>query len=838
MNEAIADQRLSSTFHRSIMLTACLSGIILCAAEGRWFPSALTPLFAVFAWLLVDEYKKFSLPLIAANSLGILALMASAAEFASGNIESKLLSGAHLIVYLSWIVLLLRKTPRQYWWVIALCLLQLAVAAVLTSAAGFGASLILMLFVLLWTLSVFSLYRVYRDNTPANSSGPANGSVTPAAFSARATRADILTGQPADHSGKAEQLISVRNGLQRDAYEPWIALRFRGLVVLSFLVSLALSFVVFTAFPRVWVPGSPFASSQSESSEERSGIFHRTGFTETVQLGEIGNLLTSNGRVIQFSITNLRSGQPTSAESFADAMGIDEIRFRGNAMGYYKDGAWSRGLTERGYRRGEEESPHVSTLARNEQADFLIEVTQDPPVSQFAFAVFPVSRIEAASGSGRILQRTVSGSMIWSSSSTIDKDAPRTFTIECSLPDDGNILNFRQWSIPRLIDSFLRSQTQQRIREYASHIFITEELEKELPSLFKISQELSLNDDGSQLPPTQRVERIMGYLAPANGFRYSLSQTRQDNELDPVEDFLLNNKSGHCEYFASACTLMLQSAGVPARLVNGFYGSELNSVTGKHEVKQHHSHAWVEAFVDDQWITLDPVPAGDRQQFVERAKSNNNLLSDLQAAFSDLWSGGIHNMTLEKQRAFFDPVLQFGTSIKQNVEEKGLWEATKAFLSELIRSPRNFFSLQGGAVTFVFLLTCAGLYRLHPLRRMMHIIQMLRERFSSKAVATESVIRFYTTFRKLCASHGMHFSASSTAMENAAAAVEFFNKRLTGTELRSIPISIAETFNRVRFGDGSLDEATMHKISNDLEAFKDALTAESATNKPGSLTSP
>ena len=42
----------------------------------------------------------------------------------------------------------------------------------------------------------------------------------------------------------------------------------------------------------------------------------------------------------------------------------------------------------------------------------------------------------------------------------------------------------------------------------------------------------------------------------------------------PIEDFLLRNRRGHCEYFASAMILLLRAEGIPARLVTGFYGAE------------------------------------------------------------------------------------------------------------------------------------------------------------------------------------------------------------------------------------------------------------------------
>src|SRR5438105_4571189 len=95
-----------------------------------------------------------------------------------------------------------------------------------------------------------------------------------------------------------------------------------------------------------------------------------------------------------------------------------------------------------------------------------------------------------------------------------------------------------------------------------------------------------------------------------------------DHELDPVVDFLINRKSGHCGYFASALTLLLRSLGIPARMVNGFKGGDWNDIAQVLNVRQKHAHSWVEALVRPApnerpiWVTLDPTPAAERNEAV------------------------------------------------------------------------------------------------------------------------------------------------------------------------------------------------------------------------------
>jgi hypothetical protein len=74
-------------------------------------------------------------------------------------------------------------------------------------------------------------------------------------------------------------------------------------------------------------------------------------------------------------------------------------------------------------------------------------------------------------------------------------------------------------------------------------------------------------------------------------------------------DFIMRNKSGHCEYFATAMALVARAAGIPVRLVTGYRVAEKSSF-GYHVVRERNAHAWVEAFVAGKgWTVRDPTPA-------------------------------------------------------------------------------------------------------------------------------------------------------------------------------------------------------------------------------------
>ncbi|MGA3293716.1 MAG: DUF3488 and transglutaminase-like domain-containing protein [Candidatus Acidiferrales bacterium] len=101
------------------------------------------------------------------------------------------------------------------------------------------------------------------------------------------------------------------------------------------------------------------------------------------------------------------------------------------------------------------------------------------------------------------------------------------------------------------------------------------------------------------------VER---YLITHYSYTLDLSGPRPQ---DPVANFLFVRRSGHCEYFASAMTVMLRSVGIPARYVTGFLPGEYNDIGGDYIIRESDAHSWVEVYFPSYgWITFDPTPPG------------------------------------------------------------------------------------------------------------------------------------------------------------------------------------------------------------------------------------
>lgn len=79
---------------------------------------------------------------------------------------------------------------------------------------------------------------------------------------------------------------------------------------------------------------------------------------------------------------------------------------------------------------------------------------------------------------------------------------------------------------------------------------------------------------------------------------------------DAVDEFLFVTRRGFCEHYASAFVFLMRAAGVPARVVAGYQGGEINPVDGYLTVRQSDAHAWSEIWLAGQgWVRIDPTAA-------------------------------------------------------------------------------------------------------------------------------------------------------------------------------------------------------------------------------------
>ena len=77
-----------------------------------------------------------------------------------------------------------------------------------------------------------------------------------------------------------------------------------------------------------------------------------------------------------------------------------------------------------------------------------------------------------------------------------------------------------------------------------------------------------------------------------------------------ADEFWFDRKEGFCEHIASAFVVLMRAMDIPARLVTGYQGGELNGVDGFWVVRQSDAHAWTEVWLAGQgWVRVDPTAA-------------------------------------------------------------------------------------------------------------------------------------------------------------------------------------------------------------------------------------
>jgi protein-glutamine gamma-glutamyltransferase len=111
---------------------------------------------------------------------------------------------------------------------------------------------------------------------------------------------------------------------------------------------------------------------------------------------------------------------------------------------------------------------------------------------------------------------------------------------------------------------------------------------------------------GNRNAPAQQAAAIEEYMS--RHFQY-VARPEQIGRTMTTDEFLLNHRRGHCEYFAAGMVALMSALNVPARIVGGYYGGRFNPLTGYFVLRNEDAHAWVEVWTGDQWETFDPTPA-------------------------------------------------------------------------------------------------------------------------------------------------------------------------------------------------------------------------------------
>jgi hypothetical protein len=321
-----------------------------------------------------------------------------------------------------------------------------------------------------------------------------------------------------------------------------------------------------------------------------AGYFARTGlqpslmsgFTDNVELGQIGEIKKSSAVVMR-----VRTGAPVN---------YPMLRWRGIALTNFDGHRWYSTESKRKTKKPESNG-WISLMSGKElegrpavQVQFIALL--QPLASD---ALFAPAQVMALRGN-------FSGD-----AGTYDGAVRRSYV---AVDSTGSIYNpshnYSQIRYEGVSILPVARPTQARLAgtNYAEEI--RETYLQLPPQLDRRIPELARKMAGPTDNPYDQSLAIESYFR-AN-YAYTLNLTGKPGG-DPLAHFLFDTKAGHCEYFATAMTVMLRTLGIPSREVNGFLPGEYNDVGGDYIVRASDAHSWVEAyFPGTGWLTFDPTP--------------------------------------------------------------------------------------------------------------------------------------------------------------------------------------------------------------------------------------
>jgi protein-glutamine gamma-glutamyltransferase len=262
-------------------------------------------------------------------------------------------------------------------------------------------------------------------------------------------------------------------------------------------------------------------------------------------------------------------------------------------------------------------------------------------------------------------------------------------------------------------------------------------------------------------------------------------------------------RSGHCEYFAAAMTVMLRTLGIPARYVGGFLPGEYNDVARDFIVRASDAHTWVEVYFPGYgWLTFDPTPGGDARRA--------GLLSRISMYwdwFQFTWNEWVINYDFFHQVTLAQ---NFQRSSRDFTERAQRWyrEKQRETFAFLIRLDTRFegsrYFLPSLLSLFVMLLL---FLRGRPL--IAYVMARWRLRSSRTGNLTASLAALeYREMLRLLEKRGWKKAPSQTALEFAAA--------IPAPDLSAPVAQLTQLYQLARFGDHSAPAAQMASLLRSL----------------------
>jgi transglutaminase-like putative cysteine protease len=644
MSQQSSFRRLTIYFGLFATIAAGLVGL----GQGSWNLPILVALASVVSVLYTDILGWFYLPRFFVY-LGMIGGAVLAIQgFLNDENPNRLLSVGNLLVYVQLPLMFQKKSKRVYeqWGVFLL--LELVVAALVNDNVLYGVIMLPVLAIgcaALMGLALFASYLRHNESFPESTS---------------------LWARWLHWLGK-EQLVSRRSsgvtlsasqnssfGIASTGNPPT---RWRSSIIPTAFATLLFSVGYFYMLPRL--------HSGAFEGEGFGWGGSKIGFSDQISLQYIGKVLQNSSPAFRMSMAELSNGAPYRPNTPPYIRATVVHRYvDGPGQGVWQPGDF-RGAAFGGF-QSYSELPLPGELDREisqQQDAVVVQVIEKSPFGDVVSALPPFARTEKSPF--RSVRRD--WRIVDPRENAMGEVPPkRRYSFITYAFQGGQDSPF----LADMADCYEDKQSG-TLSQYDGELTrFPQSLKVALPVMERI---LATSPD----PLTDKLSKALyleNYLSNNEEFEYSLTLTGPVNRsLDPIADFLINKKSGHCQFFASSLALLLRSMDIPTRLVIGFRPSEYNMVGNYFPVLQNHAHVWVEAFfpIDEiqqgpllerarlqlprwatqgVWLRLDPTPAVEGSNAGGSFRVSTTQTLD---AMQDLWTEMVMNMDKNKQGTIF-----------------------------------------------------------------------------------------------------------------------------------------------------------------------------------------
>jgi protein-glutamine gamma-glutamyltransferase len=501
-----------------------------------------------------------------------------------------------------------------------------------------------------------------------------------------------------------------------------------------------------------------------------------TGFTEDVELGQIGEIKKSSAVVMR-----VQTGKPVS---------YDRLRWRGIALTTFDGKRWSSS-----------ERTAQTLVPKADGWIYLADPADksDSPGPALIYTVYlePLAT-DAIFVPGIVI--SLRGNFAGEGGSVFNALRP-TYIFRDSTETLFNpfhnyaAIRYSGFSrLPSLNAANLRAASTNYPEEITStYLQLPSQMDPRIPALaMQITKDMRT--------PFDKALTVENYLRTR--FAYSLTLSGKPGD-DPLAHFLFETRAGHCEYFASAMAILLRTLRIPTREVNGFLPGEYNDLGGDYIVRASDAHSWVEVyFPGSGWQTFDPTPAGP-----EAATGFLTRLGQYADWIEITWSDWVIGYDFAHQAV-----------LAQNLQQgsRNWREAARRWFERKERAGKKWmksWQFQNAALGFV--LPVALVLFLVALRfnliaeafRKMRLFLQLRASKSARA-NPQLASRLYGELLRTLARRGILRFASQTAYEFAAA--------VESPSLAPAVREFTEIYGHARFGGAPCDTGRLRELLNEI----------------------